>query len=74
MPETAAANRWLTEVYDPVIASMPADLRGRLDDAEVFHEILEHRWFLSEARAGTSAPRPRPPTTSPACCPRCRPT
>ena len=23
--------------------------RGRLDDAEVFHEILEHRWFLSEA-------------------------
>jgi len=28
---------------------MPAELRGRLDDAEVFHEILEHRWFLSEA-------------------------
>ena len=58
MAETAAANRWLAEVYDPVIASMPADLRGRLDDAEVFHEILEHRWFLSEAEGrdvGTSA-------------------
>jgi tRNA A-37 threonylcarbamoyl transferase component Bud32 len=58
VPETAAANRWLTEVYDPVIASMPAELRGRLDDAEVFHEILEHRWFLSEAEGrdvGTSA-------------------
>ena len=58
VPETAAANRWLAEVYDPVIASMPADLRGRLDDAEVFHEILEHRWFLSEAEGrdvGTSA-------------------
>jgi len=50
VPEAAAANRWLAEVYDPVIASIPAALRGRLDDAEVFHEILEHRWFLSEAQ------------------------
>jgi tRNA A-37 threonylcarbamoyl transferase component Bud32 len=58
VPDAAAANRWLAEVYEPVIASMPADLRGRLDDAEVFHEILEHRWFLSEAQGrdvGTSA-------------------
>ena len=58
VPEAAAANRWLVEVYDPVIASIPAELRGRLDDAEVFHEILEHRWFLSEAQGrdvGTSA-------------------
>jgi tRNA A-37 threonylcarbamoyl transferase component Bud32 len=58
IPDAAAANRWLAEVYEPVIQSMPADLRGRLDDAEVFHEILEHRWFLSEAAGrdvGTSA-------------------
>jgi hypothetical protein len=58
IPDAAAANRWLAEVYEPVIRSMPADLRGRLDDAEVFHEILEHRWFLSEAEGrdvGTSA-------------------
>jgi hypothetical protein len=58
VPDAAAANRWLVEVYEPVIASMPAHLRGRLDDAEVFHEILEHRWFLSEAQGrdvGTSA-------------------
>lgn len=56
--EAVAANRWLSEVYDPVIASIPADLRGRLDPAEVFHEILEHRWFLSEAAGhdvGTTA-------------------
>ena len=44
-----AANRWLTEVYDPVVGAIPADLRDRLDEVEVFHEILEHRWFLSEA-------------------------
>ncbi|MGI8868314.1 MAG: DUF4032 domain-containing protein [Mycobacteriales bacterium] len=48
VPETVAANRWLTEVYDPIVASIPPSLRDRLAPAEVFHEILEHRWFLSE--------------------------
>jgi hypothetical protein len=47
----AAARQWRTEVYDRIAASVPADLRGRLEDAEVFHQILEHRWLLSE-RAG----------------------
>jgi hypothetical protein len=51
VPEAVAANRWLSEVYDPVVDAIPADLRGRLDEVEIFHEILEHRWFLSE-RAG----------------------
>jgi hypothetical protein len=46
-----AANRWLTEVYEPLIAMIPRSLRGRLEPAEVFHEVLQHRWFLSE-RAG----------------------
>ena len=27
---------------------MPRELRGKLEPAEVFHEVLEHRWFLSE--------------------------
>ncbi|MGY1786868.1 DUF4032 domain-containing protein [Geodermatophilus sp. SYSU D00698] len=47
--ETAAAIRWLTESYQPTIAAVPAHLRSRLDAAEIFHEVLEHRWFLSEA-------------------------
>lgn len=51
VPEAVAANRWLSEVYDPVVDAIPPDLRDRLDEVEVFHEILEHRWFLSE-RAG----------------------
>jgi hypothetical protein len=42
------AHRWLTHVYEPITAMVPAELRGRLQPAEVFHEILEHRWFLSE--------------------------
>jgi hypothetical protein len=43
------ANRWLREVYDPIIAMVPAAARGKLEPAEVFHEILVHRWYLSEA-------------------------
>lgn len=45
------ANRWLTEVYEPVIAMVPAEARAKLEPAEIFHEILVHRWYLSE-RAG----------------------
>jgi hypothetical protein len=47
--EIVAANRWLEEIYDPVIASIPEQLRGRMPPAEIFHEILEHRWYMSEA-------------------------
>jgi tRNA A-37 threonylcarbamoyl transferase component Bud32 len=43
-----AAHRWLEEVYNPVIDSIPAGLGDRLAPPEVFHEILEHRWYLSE--------------------------
>jgi len=47
----AAARRWLSEVYTPLVDSIPEDMRGKLDAPEMFHQILEHRWFLSE-RAG----------------------
>jgi hypothetical protein len=47
--ETVAARRWLEEVYDPVVDSIPSGLQGRLAPPEIFHEILEHRWYMSEA-------------------------
>jgi hypothetical protein len=46
-----AANRWLTEVFEPIMAMVPPEARGKLEPAEIFHEILVHRWYLSE-RAG----------------------
>ena len=46
-----AANRWLTQVFEPIMAMVPAEARGKLEPAEIFHEILVHRWYLSE-RAG----------------------
>ncbi|MGE5289871.1 MAG: DUF4032 domain-containing protein [Micromonosporaceae bacterium] len=58
VPEVVAANKWLAEVYEPVVGAIPAQLRGRLDEAEIFHEVLEHRWLMSEAAGrdiGTTA-------------------
>ena len=48
LPDAMSAYLWLTEVYEPTIAAIPLDLRSRLADAEIYHQILEHRWFLSE--------------------------
>jgi Domain of unknown function (DUF4032)/Lipopolysaccharide kinase (Kdo/WaaP) family len=50
--EQVGALRWMVEVFEPTLAAVPADLRAKLEDAEIFHQILEHRWFLSE-QAGT---------------------
>ncbi len=46
--DVAAASRWMHEVYDAVLAATPPALAGRLPHAEIFHEILEHRWYQSE--------------------------
>lgn len=50
MSEAVAAARWMAEVYEPIVARVPHELRGRLEPPELFHELLEHRWFLSEAQ------------------------
>ncbi|WP_324277425.1 DUF4032 domain-containing protein [Blastococcus brunescens] len=55
--ESFAAHRWLAEVYQPVVEAIPRELAGRLAPAEIFHEVLEHRWFLSEkARRDVGTP------------------
>ncbi len=51
LPREALANRWLTEVYEPLVQMVPREMRGRLEPPEIFHEVLVHRWLLSE-RAG----------------------
>ena len=47
-----AAMRWWAEVFEPTIAVVPTEARRKLEPAELFHQILEHRWFMSE-RAGS---------------------
>jgi hypothetical protein len=46
--EEVAAHEWLARVFEPVIRAIPRDLRGKLEPAEVFHQLLEHRWYLSQ--------------------------
>jgi len=46
--EEQAAHDWVTTVFEPVIRAIPRDLRGKLEPAEVFHQLLDHRWYLSQ--------------------------
>jgi hypothetical protein len=46
--QTALAGLWLTEVFEPAIAAVPPELWGKREAAELYHELLEHRWYLSE--------------------------
>ncbi len=42
------ARRWLREIYLPIVELVPADLAGAIAPAEFFHEVMEHRWALSD--------------------------
>ncbi|HEU4907264.1 MAG TPA: DUF4032 domain-containing protein [Propionibacteriaceae bacterium] len=46
--EAIVAHEWLTEQFEPVLQSVPMELRAKLEPAELYHEMLEHRWFVSE--------------------------
>jgi hypothetical protein len=46
--DDVAARRWLDEKFYGTLALVPPELRGKLPDAELFHEISEHRWLMSE--------------------------
>lgn len=48
LDEEAMAHEWLMRVFEPVVRAIPSDLKGKLEPAEVFHQLLEHRWFMSQ--------------------------
>jgi Domain of unknown function (DUF4032) len=48
LPESVVASRWRHEVFEPTVSAVPEQLGGRLPPPELFHQVLEHRWFLSE--------------------------
>lgn len=49
--EAMAAARWMEDRFEPTIAAIPSELATALEPAELYHQVLEHRWYLSE-RAG----------------------
>jgi hypothetical protein len=52
IPRAVATARWLAEVYQPTIDAIPKDLRSHLEPAEIFHQLLEHRYLMAEERGG----------------------
>jgi hypothetical protein len=48
-PQAVVAARWIAEVFEPIVSQIPPELAGRREPAELFHELLEHRYYLSEA-------------------------
>ena len=55
LDEEMVAHEWLMRVFEPVVRAIPTDLRGKLEPAEVFHQLLEHRWFMAQ-QAGHDIP------------------
>ena len=51
MDEEEVAHEWLARVFEPVVRAIPKDLRGKLETPEMFHQLLEHRWYLSQNEA-----------------------
>jgi len=48
LDEEMVAHEWLATVFEPVVRAIPKDLKGRLEPAEMYHQMLEHRWYLSQ--------------------------
>lgn len=55
LAEEMVAHEWLMRVFEPVVRAIPIELRGKLEPAEVFHQLLEHRWFIAQ-QAGHDIP------------------
>jgi hypothetical protein len=50
--ESVAAARWLDDRFERALNGIPPDMAAKLEPAELYHQVLEHRWFLSERAGG----------------------
>ena len=46
--ESIVAHEWLTDVFEKVIEIVPGDLRAKREPAQLFHEVLDYRWYQSQ--------------------------
>ena len=46
--EEMLSHEWLVRVFEPVVRAIPRELKGKLEPAEVFHQLLDHRWFMAQ--------------------------
>ncbi|MFT4235081.1 MAG: DUF4032 domain-containing protein [Microbacterium sp.] len=49
--EEVVAHEWFTRVFEPVVRAIPYELREKLEPPQAYHELLEHRWFLSQSES-----------------------
>lgn len=54
--EVLAAHEWLADVFEPTVRAVPREYRRKLEPAQVFHEVLDHRWFLAEKNPKVTMP------------------
>ena len=48
VPLEEAAHDWLTDVFAPIVRAIPRELAGKLEPAQLYHEFLEHRWYMAQ--------------------------
>ena len=46
--EAVVAHKWLTENFEPVVNAIPPHLQGKRDHAQLYHELLDYRWYASQ--------------------------
>ncbi len=46
--ESVVAHKWLTEIFEPVMQQVPERLRAKREPAQLFHELLDYRWYKSQ--------------------------
>jgi hypothetical protein len=47
-PHAVVVKQWLADVFRRVVNQVPEELKGRVEPAQLFHEVLENRWYLGE--------------------------
>jgi len=48
LDEAIVAHEWLTDVFEPVIQIVPNELKAKREPAQLFHEVLDYRWYQSQ--------------------------
>lgn len=46
--EAIVAHEWLTTHFAPVIQQVPKELAGKRAPAQIYHELLDYRWYQSQ--------------------------
>jgi hypothetical protein len=55
VPFNVAAVRCLHRRFEPIMQSIPPEMFTRLQPAEIFHQLMEHQWYMAE-RQGSDVP------------------